>query len=240
MDADRYSARYLGIIAARAGSKRLPGKNLMPLNGKPLISYTLDAARAAQRLDALVVSTDSREIADYALSQGVDPQGLRPVEIASDTSPIIEALLDALGKFHLRHPPVDAVVLLQATSPLRRGQHIDEAIALFESTGVDTVTSIRTSKEHPYWHWRRENERLTPYYSRREMVLDRHEMPPAFVENGAVYVIRRSVLEAGRIYGDTVAGFEMQGQDSVDVDTELDFKWAAFLLDAKDASPGQR
>jgi CMP-N-acetylneuraminic acid synthetase len=240
MKADRASARYLGIVVARAGSKRLPGKNLMLLNGKPLIRYTLDAVRAARRLDASVVSTDSREIADYALSQGVDPQSLRPAELAGDTSPVTEALLDALGTFHLSHSPVDAVVLLQATSPLRRGEHIDAAIARFETTGADTVTSVRASKEHPYWHWRQEGDRLKPYYSRREMELDRQAIPPAFIENGAVYVIRRSVLEAGRIYGDTVAAFEMQADDSVDVDTELDFKWAELMLSTRNAPAGQR
>lgn len=230
MSAERTAPRYLGIVPARAGSQRLPGKNLLPLGGKPLIGYTLEAARSARRLDSVVVSTDSPQIAEYALSLGVDPQGLRPAEIAGDASPIVAALQDALAKFNRRQPAVDAVVLLQSTSPLRVARHIDEAVALFESTGADTVTSVRASKEHPFWNWRQVDGALVPYYSMREMELERGAVPAAFVENGAIYVIRRSVLESGRIYGDKVVGYVMDALDSVDIDTEFDFQWATFLL----------
>src|SRR5688500_15445785 len=91
--------RYLGVIPARGGSKRLPGKNLILLGDKPLLAYTFEAARGARRLDHVVVSTDIEPIAEYARSQGVDPLGLRPAEIAGDRSPVAEALIDALTKF---------------------------------------------------------------------------------------------------------------------------------------------
>ena len=236
MSVERKAPRYLGIVPARAGSRRLPGKNLLPLGGRPLLGYTLEAALAARRLASVVVSTDSQQIADYALSLGVDPQGLRPAEIAGDTSPVAAALQDALAKFNRRQPPVDAVVLLQPTSPLRAARHIDEAIALFESSGADTVTAVRASKDHPFWTWRQENAALVPYYSMREMALDRGAVPAALVENGAIYVIRRSVLESGRIYGDKVAGYAMDVLESVDIDTEHDMQWAAFLLARAQAS----
>src|SRR5688572_26936557 len=134
--------RYLGVIPARGGSKRLPGKNLIPLGGRPLLAYTFEAARAAVRLSHVVLSTDSQPIADYALSHGVEPQGLRSPEIAGDRSPVVAALKDALAKFERREPPVDGVVLLQPTSPFRVARHIDEAIGLFESAGADTVTAV--------------------------------------------------------------------------------------------------
>lgn len=221
--------RYLGIIPARGGSKRLPGKNLISLGGKPLLAYTLEAARRAQRLSHIVLSTDSRQIADYAQSQGVDPQGLRPAEIAEDASPVVAALQDALAKFSGHQAPVDAVVLLQPTSPFRAPRHIDEAIALFESTGADTVTSVRASKEHPFWAWRQVGDALAPYYSMREIGFDRSALPAAFIENGAIFVIRRSVLEAGSIYGEKVVGYMMGELESVDIDTALDLQWAEFI-----------
>ena len=110
MNAKHNAPRYLAIVPARGGSKRLPGKNLLPLGGRPLIGHTLEAARAARRLNAVVVSTDSQQIADYAQTLGVDAQGLRPAGIAGDTSPVVAALQDAYVKFSQRQPPVDAVV----------------------------------------------------------------------------------------------------------------------------------
>lgn len=225
--------RYLGIVTARAGSKRLPGKNLIALGGRPLLAYTLEAARHARRLDHVVVSTDSQQIADYAQSQGVETQGLRPVEIAGDSSPIIEALQDALGKFSRGGPPVDAVVLLQPTSPFRSASHIDAAIGLFEAAGADTLTAVRKSNEHPFWTWRPDGDRLAPYHSMREIGLDRRQLPAAYIENGAIFVIRRRLLETGVIYGDKVVGFEMEEIESVDIDTRLDLQWAEFILDRK-------
>ena len=222
--------RYLGVIPARGGSKRLPGKNLILLGGKPLLSYTFEAVRTARRLAHAVVSTDVEPIADYARSQGVDPQGLRPAAIAGDRSPVTEALSDALAKFERHQARVDAVVLLQPTSPFRAARHIDEAISLFESTGADTVTSVRASKEHPFWTWGKVGDRLSPYYSMAEINLDRSALPPAFVENGAVYVMRRSLLEGGTIYGETVVGYPMDEIASIDIDTLSDLQWAEFIL----------
>lgn len=230
--------KYLAVVPARGGSKRLPGKNLMLLAGRPLIVHTLDAAKAAQRLTAVVVSTDSAEIAACANSCGVDPQGLRPAHIARDDSPVIDALLDALGKYEQHHPPVDAVVLLQPTSPYRNAHHIDEAIRLFEATGADTVTAVRQSREHPYWSWRPDASTITPYFSWRELMTDRSQLPPALVENGSIFVIRRSVLQSGRIYGDKVVAYPMDDFASVDIDTPLDFEWAEFIAAHRVPTPG--
>jgi CMP-N,N'-diacetyllegionaminic acid synthase len=240
MSAKHGAPRYLAIVPARGGSKRLPGKNLLRLGGRPLLGYTLEAARAARRLDAVVVSTDSQQIAEYALAQGVDTQGLRPSEISGDTSPVVAALQEAHAKFTRRQPPVDAVILLQPTSPLRTARHIDEAITLFESSGADTVTSVRASREHPSWTWREAGGALVPYSSMREMELDRSAMPRTFVETGAIYVIGSRVLEAGRIYGDKVVGYLMDARESVDIDTAFDLQWAEFLLGGRPPGQGQQ
>jgi CMP-N-acetylneuraminic acid synthetase len=143
------------------------------------------------------VSTDSEKIARCARRYGADPQGLRPARLARDESAVTGALADALEKFERDHPPVDAVVLLQPTSPFRTGRHIDEAIALFESRAADTVTSVRLAKDHPYWAWKRAGPLLRPYHTLAQMALQRGELPDVFVENGAVFVIKRSLVKRG-------------------------------------------
>lgn len=224
------SRRYLGIITARGGSKRIPGKNLRPLAGKPLIAYTIAAARASRRLTAVVVSTDDKEIAACAARLGVDPQGLRPARLARDGSPVTGALLDALTKFERNHARVDAVVLLQATSPLRTGRHIDAAIARFEASRADTVTSVRPVEEHPYWAWKKSGNRLRPYHSRRKAALSRAELPEVYIENGAIYVIARSLVTRGALYGRRVAGYTMDALASIDIDDPEDLLWAEFVI----------
>jgi len=227
------SRRYLGVIAARGGSKRLPGKNLRLLAGKPLLAHTMEAARAARRLTAVVVSTDSEAIARCAAAHRVDAQGLRPARLARDDSPISGALMDALAKFERNHPAVDAVVLLQPTSPLRSGRHIDEAIAAFESHKADTVTSVRVAEEHPYWLWKKDGKQIRPYHSLRKASLQRSLLPEVYVENGAVYVIARPVVLRGAVYGRRVVPYIMDTLASLDVDTAEDLQWAEFILRRK-------
>ena len=225
----RTPARYLGVIPARGGSKRLPGKNLARLGGKPLIAHTIEAALASRRLTAVVVSTDSGEIADLARSLGVDPQGLRPARIAGDDSPVVAALQDALRKYEAAQSPVDAVVLLQPTSPFRGGRHIDEAIAAFESGKADTLTSVRIARDHPYWIWTASGATIRPYHSLRRMGMQRSALPEVYVENGAVFVIKRSLVDRGWIYGKRVVRLVMDEVASIDIDTPLDFAWAELI-----------
>src|SRR5262245_1557501 len=234
----RSARRYLGIIPARGGSKRLPGKSLKLLAGKPLLTYTIEAAKAAKRLTAVVVSTDLEAIARCALAYGADPQGLRPADLARDDSPVTGALKDALGKFERGHPRVDAVVLLQPTSPFRTGRHIDDAIAAFESETADTVTSVRVAKDHPYWIWKAAGTTIQPYHSLRRIAAQRSELPEVYVENGAVFVIKRSLVEHGKIYGNRVIRLVMDEIASIDIDTPLDFAWAEFIASGGLASPG--
>ena len=232
------SAFYLGVVPARAGSKRIPGKNLVALGGIPLIDYTLKAAAAARRLGAVVVSTDSEAIAARARSLSAVVPELRPAEIAGDLSPVVAALQHALAAFERTGSRVDAVVLLQPTSPFRTPEDIDRAIELFEREGADTVTAVRPSQDHPYWVWRERGETIVPFFSQAEISMDRSALPKAFTENGAVYVMRRELVDAGRIYGARVVPYVMDVLDSVDIDTPADLEWAEHLL--RNAGSGVR
>jgi CMP-N,N'-diacetyllegionaminic acid synthase len=220
----------VGIILARGGSKRLPGKNIRLLQGKPLIAYTIEAALGAKRLSRTIVSTDDREIALVAASFGAEVPFLRPAPLATDASPPADALAHAANWLEHGGPAIDAVVLLQATSPLRGPDHIDGAVALFCSAGVDTVIAVTGAPTHPYWCWRRDGDVIEPYFSLAEMETPRGELPPAVVETGAIYVCRRDLLVQGTLYGGRVAGFVMDAADSVDIDTVDDFHAAERQL----------
>jgi CMP-N,N'-diacetyllegionaminic acid synthase len=225
---------YLGVIPARSGSKRIPGKNLAALGGIPLIDYTIKAAAQARHLNATVVSTDSEAIAARARGLGVSVPVLRPAAIAGDRSSVIEALQHALSVFERQGPRVAAIVLLQPTSPFRTHEDIDRAIETFERERADTVTAVRASQDHPYWAWRSRDAAIEPFFSPAEMCMDRGDLPPAFTENGAVYVVRRELVDAGRLYGSRVFPYLMDALASVDIDTPLDLEWAEYLLARRD------
>lgn len=218
------------VILARGGSKRLPRKNILPLAGKPVIAYAIEAARGAASLARTIVSTDDPEIAQVAAAQGAEVPFLRPAEFAQDHSPPAAALAHAADWLDRNGTPADAVVLLQATSPLRRSAHIDGAVALFQETGADTVTSVSAAPAHPYWCWRPDGRLLQPFFSAAHIAMQRHELPPALIENGAVYVVRRPLLAAGTLYGAKVAGYPIDGIAALDIDTAEDFAYAEFLL----------
>lgn len=221
---------YLGIIPARGGSKRFPGKNIAMLNGQPLIAHTIEAAAHAQRLTRTIVSTDDVEIAAVAKGWGGDVPFMRPALFAEDQSPAIDAITHALDQLDSQGLIYDAVVLLQPTSPLRTGAHIDEAIALFEKTGADTITSGCRAQHHPYYSWTIQDEELTPLFSLAHQAMSRQELPPTFYENGAIFIIKREVLVRGVFYGIKTVPYLMDERSSIDMDTIEDFQYAEFVM----------
>jgi CMP-N,N'-diacetyllegionaminic acid synthase len=230
----------VGIILARGGSKRLPGKNIRSLLGKPLTAYTIEAARGAKSLSRTIVSTDDAEIARIATEWGAEVPFLRPPELATDASPVTGALAHAADWLEQAGSPIDVVVLLQATSPLRRSEHIDGAVALFRTAGADTVTAVTRVPAHPYWCWKPSGNLLEPYFSRAHMDIPRTELPAAAIENGAVYVFRRQLLIDGSVYGDKVAGYFMDAVDAIDVDHLEDFQSAESILSHRAAAGSNR
>lgn len=226
--------RFLAIVPARGGSKRLPGKNLALLAGRPLLDYTAEAAHGARSLAATVISTDDPVIAARARALGLLDLGRRPSALAGDESPTTAALQHALAAYEAVHGRIDAVVLLQPTSPLRTARHIDEACELFLASGADTVTAVRATTDHPWWTWRRSGDALAPFVSTEAMTAGRDALPELLIETGAVYVVRRDLVAEGRLYGDRVVGYPMDPADAVDVDTALDLAFAELVLSRRD------
>jgi CMP-N-acetylneuraminic acid synthetase len=223
-------ACVLGVIVARGGSKRLPGKNLRQLGDKPLIAWTAEAARDAGSLTHVIVSTDSRDIAEISEKYGVSVPFMRPPHLAEDKSNVLDALSHAVVTMDGKGIRADVVVLLQATSPFRSARDIDEAVGLLIAKGADTVLSVRPAREHPYWMWRDKKGEIVPLFSREHMALTREAVPPMFMETGALYVVRRSVLDCGSLYGDRVVPIQLSNRAAIDIDDESDFVRAERTL----------
>lgn len=224
------SERVVAVIPARGGSKRVPRKNVALLGGEPLIAHTIRAALASQRINRVVVSTDDSEIARLSAELKAEVLFPRPPELATDTASPVVVLKHVVRTLESDGTQVDIVVLLQPTSPFRTSENIDAAIDLFFTTQADTVTAVRPVTEHVYWQWRAEGDRIVPLYTPDHMAMGRHQLPQHYVENGAIFVLKRSVLFSAGLYGSKVVPFVMGVPESVDIDEPLDLAWAEFLL----------
>jgi CMP-N-acetylneuraminic acid synthetase len=230
----------VGLIPARGGSKGIPRKNVAPCAGRPLIAWTCDAARAARTLARTLVSTDDAEIAAVARECGVEAPFLRPAALAADDTPALPVLVHALDWLESQGATVEAVVLLQPTSPLRRAEHIDGAVELFRRAGADTVVSVIEvpHRFHPASVMREREGRLVPYHEDTATVMRRQGLEPLVARNGpAVLVVSPRMLRAGDLYGGRTVGYRMSEHDSIDVDTVDDLDLAGMLLAARATRP---
>jgi len=227
--------RILAIITARGGSKRLMGKNIRPLAGKPLLTWTIDAAHACNvLLHSVVLSTDDEAIAAHGRACGVQVPFMRPVELASDTAGSLEVVQHATRFIEQRNGvAMDWILLLQPTSPLRTAQDIDAAIALVHQNDCDSVVSVTPMPVHPVFAKRVDAAGLVqPFGDAVAETMRRQDAtPPAYIHNGAIYLTRRDTLmQANSFYGARSRAYLMPPERSVDIDTALDFNLAELLL----------
>jgi CMP-N,N'-diacetyllegionaminic acid synthase len=227
--------KVLGIIPARAGSKRLPGKNTRELGGKPLVAWVIEAARASRRLARLVVSSDDARVLEIARSYDPQLALARPAELASDTSPAIDYVRHALAA---AGSGFDAIAILQPSSPLTSPADIDGTLELLEHSGADTAVSVMRLDHavHPAKLKRFAGDRLVPYLEEERGRMAEHELPEVWVRNCAVYATRLAVIERGVIIGDDCRGYRMPRERSVDINEEIDLQLAGLLL-ARSRSP---
>jgi CMP-N,N'-diacetyllegionaminic acid synthase len=226
--------QVLAVIPARGGSKGVPRKNVRRAGGKPLIGWTIDAARGSRHVDRVILSSDDAEIAAEARRLGCDVPFMREARLAQDGTPAIDVVLDALERL----PGYAWVLLLQPTSPLRTAADIDGAVETCRQRGAPSCVSVTAAQESPYWMYTRGADgRLVPLLQ-AAMPLRRQDLPPVYSLNGAIYLARTDWLarEKKFISPETVA-YEMPAERSLDIDTESDFLQLQFLLgDLKDAS----
>lgn len=223
--------RILGLVPARGGSKGLPGKNIAPLAGRPLIAYTLEAARASRHLDRCVVSTDCEAIARVCRECGGDVPFLRPPELARDDTPTMPVVLHALAALG---EPYDAVLLLQPTSPLRTPADIDAAIEMLAADpSADSVISVvRVGDRHPSrMKTIRDGLLIDPPFVERFEGQRRQDLEEFYVRNGSIYLTRTSVLRDQQSFkGHRCLAFVMPEERSVNIDERVDLLLAAVLL----------
>ncbi len=224
---------YLVVIPARKNSKGVPGKNKRLLGNKPLIQYTIEAAKEVFSQNEICISTDDDEIIQIAADLGVKPAFKRPDELSTDTASSQEVLVHALEFYEKQGKKIDTVVLLQVTSPFRKGNQIKEALQLF-NTDIDMVVSVTESKSNPYFNLFEENEQGFLEKSKQGNFTRRQDSPSVFEYNGAIYIINRNVILEKKIgQFQKVVKYVMDEKSSIDIDTNLDWKIAELLLDMK-------
>jgi len=223
----------IAIIPARGGSKGLPGKNIKLLNGVPLINYTISTALQATSVSRVIVTTDDQEIADTARRCGAEVPFLRPDDLATDSSMAMDVYLYTVSQLEiLENSKIDSFVALLPTVPLRSANDIDEAIEVFHKKSADSVISVTEASTPIEWYRKiKENGLLTAYYPHFDAVKNRQDFEKSYVPNGAIYIFKTERLRTTReYYMENTYPFIMPRERSVDIDTQLDFEWAEFLL----------
>ena len=225
--------KILAVIVARGGSKGIPKKNLKPLNGKPLIQYTIEAAKGSKFLSDIIVSTDSDEIANFAKTLGMNVPFVRPDDLANDVISPMFAVLHAKKFMEDQGYVYDAILMLQPTAPFRRSDDIDGAISLMLETNSDSVISVvDVGAYHPARMKYLEGDRLIdPPFCEAYENQRRQELKPMFIRNGAIYLTKSPILEAKSFKGKDCRAWVMSWQRSVNLDTQEDFFYAEWLAE---------
>lgn len=218
----------LVVIPARGGSKGVPRKNIKELNGKPLIYYTIEAAREVFEDQHIIVSTDDKEIKGVVEKTGLKVPFLRPQELATDKAGTQEVLKHAI-KFseNIGYIP-DTLILLQPTSPFRTGKHIKEALDLYHKD-LDMVVSVKETKSNPYYLLFEENNEGYLKKFKKGAFTRRQDTPKVWEYNGAIYIINISSIRDKEINGlKKVKKYEMEELASLDIDNNFDWLLAEY------------
>jgi len=222
---------FLAVIPARGGSKRLPRKNLLECGGKPLVAWSIEAARESRYIDITLLSSDDKEILAVGEQYGIETLE-RPHSLADDTSSTFDAVAHAIVQCSKEY---EYIVLLQPTSPLRTATHIDAAIEQLHRSGADAIVSVCEMEHSPLW------SNTLPDDGSMENFLDesvRHsrsqDLPTYYRLNGAIYIckITRLLEEKSFMIRKNIVAYIMDRRSSVDIDEALDFEFAGLLLQA--------
>ncbi|TGL10767.1 cytidylyltransferase domain-containing protein [Leptospira meyeri] len=223
--------KILALIPARGGSKRLPGKNIKYLGGKPLIAWSIDVVKGNPNICDILVSTDSAEIEHIAKSFGGYVPWLRPEHLSTDTSSSVDMAIHALQWYEKEHSPVDGLMLLQPTSPFRNPEMINFGIELFKRK-KNPIVAVSKTHNHPSWTFKIENENLVPFFDRNGMNQRSQDLEAAYVVNGSFYLTTPSdLISTLSFFEPKVTPLIVDNEfEAIDIDTPLDFQFAEFLL----------
>jgi CMP-N,N'-diacetyllegionaminic acid synthase len=224
--------KILALIAARGGSKRLPGKNIRILGDKPLIVWSIDVAKDIPDICDILVSTDDTLIATECIKAGALVPWLRPAELATDTASSVDVALHALTWYENEVGLVDGLLILQPTSPFRTKETVLNGIGLFAKYGFQPILGVSTTHAHPMWTLKMEGDYLVPFMPGHGFETRSQDLPPAYVVNGSFYLTRPSDLRAHRSFvGEKTIPLLIESpQESLDIDTEWDLNMAKLIL----------
>jgi CMP-N-acetylneuraminic acid synthetase len=222
----------LGLIPARGGSRRAPGKNLARLEGRTLVRRALDTALASGALDRIVLSSDDEQILAEAHDLTEVVALHRPAELATDRALAYDVAVHALAEIEARgEGPFAILVILQATTPFTAPQDVRGTVELLRRTGAPSAVTVKRIDDlvHPLKLKRMEGDRLIPFIA-DDALTPSHDLPELWTRNGAVYASRRSVIDAGILVDPGARGYPMPEERSLDINTPLDLAFAEFLV----------
>jgi CMP-N,N'-diacetyllegionaminic acid synthase len=228
--------QVLGLVPARSGSKGVPGKNIRPRAGQPLLAYTARAAAASGIVDRIVLSTDDAAIAECGRALGLEVPIHAADRPAQDDTPMVSVIEHALAELGAAGWEPEIVVLLQPTSPLRRPRHIRAAVELLRQSGADSVATVVQLPQHlsPDYVMRMDEGRLRPFLPEGAPVARRKDARAAYVRDGTVYAFFAQTLRrSGTIYGDDCRPLLIDPAESLSIDTEADWMAAEAALAAR-------
>jgi CMP-N,N'-diacetyllegionaminic acid synthase len=225
--------RVLALITARAGSKRLPGKNIRLLGNKPLIAWSIDVVRNIPEICDILVSTDDKNIASVCKDAGAYVPWLRPDELATDTASSVDVALHALNWYEAKKGLVDGLLLLQPTSPFRTKENIQRGIELFINHNFQSIIGVSPTSDHPMWTLKIQDDFLVPFMQEHGIGIRSQDLPPSYVMNGYFYLIAPKELRAQHSFigPKTLPLLIESPQEALDIDTEWDYKIAEFIVE---------
>tara|TARA_B100000795_G_scaffold270018_1_gene261919 strand:- start:13849 stop:14553 length:705 start_codon:yes stop_codon:yes gene_type:complete len=230
-----FDLKVLAVIPARGGSKGIPKKNIISLNGKPLISYTIEAAKKSKKIDKIFLSSDDNEIINIAKENDLHSKYIRPKDLSSDTSPTSDAILHAIDwlKSSEDYKP-DLIMILQPTSPLRSSYDIDDAIEQFIESSKNCLVSVNEMLEHPYECVKNiENEEWGYLEEQDKMATRRQDYKKKFYYiNGAIYITTLNFFNKEKVFikKSSTSFYEMPLERSVDIDNYDDLEKVEYYL----------
>lgn len=218
--------KILAIIPARGGSKGLPGKNIRPLLGKPLIGWSIEHAQQSKYIDEIFISTDSPEIAAVAETFGVKVPYLRPADLASDSAPSSGFVIHTIEEYQKKGQTFDYILLLEPTSPSRKNEDIDRAIMLaIENPNKDGVVSLgEVHMEHPSIVKKITNKNMIEPYVETQKVTQRQQLSKAYFPYGVVYLVKvNTFMDTRQFYGSNSIPMFIERWQCYEVDDIYDF-----------------
>lgn len=225
--------KILAIIPARGGSKGIPKKNIKAVSGKPMINYTIEAAKECEYIDKVIVSTDDEEIAEISMRAGAIVPFLRPDEMATDEAPLIDVVMHAVEFYERKAERYDIILLLQPTSPLRTSEDIQKALEYFIRKGEKPLASVSEVFENPTLVRTFGEQNELKKIVDGEDAVRRQDMKKFYRINGAIYINSMKELNENTNFHENSLGYVLPREHSVDVDEPQDIVVAEYYLSQK-------